>query len=457
MIRSRKRWFRILKRTLVSFLALFIILAFSVLGTVDYTHYTQQPYYKTTLTKIDSLQYERPVHGSTLRVGWARENITPTSPCNLAGYGNRGNYESVKDSIYSKVILLDNGVSRVAIVALDLIMVSPALEVQLDSAIKASDSGIDGVYYTATHSHSSIGHIGKSYGAGYVMGEYRQDICDIIVNKTLKALKTSSLSMDTCSIANQSIDVSGYVHNRLVYESPDEGNFRVLFFKKQNGEKLLFSTYSAHPTILGETSKVLSNDYVGYLNMELKRRLDLDMVVFAAGAVGSHAPSTWNVGVNDEKDYGRILASLVVSRMDSIRYDSVNQLAFCELPLELGEPQLRSRYFYGFRLRPWVFNNLMQDVNAQMKFMRIGEIFFAGTPCDFSGEFYQKIANDLDLNPGRLFITSFNGGYIGYAIPSKYYQIKHSETHEMNWFGPFTGDYFAEAIVKSGQSLNRCK
>ena len=46
----------------------------------------------------------------------------------------------------------------------------------------------------------------------------------------------------------------------------------------------------------------------------------------------------------------------------------------------------------------------------------------------------------------NLIVTSFNGGYIGYVTADKWYNLDKYETVAMNWFGPYKGAYFQEAI-----------
>jgi neutral ceramidase len=49
----------------------------------------------------------------------------------------------------------------------------------------------------------------------------------------------------------------------------------------------------------------------------------------------------------------------------------------------------------------------------------------------------------------KLFITSFNGQYVGYITYDEYYG--HSEQEEvmaMNWVGPYYGDYFSQITKK---------
>jgi hypothetical protein len=69
-----------------------------------------------------------------------------------------------------------------------------------------------------------------------------------------------------------------------------------------------------------------------------------------------------------------------------------------------------------------------------------------GLPCDFSGELVADLTQYAQKKGFQLMITSFNGGYIGYITPDKYYQRDTYETLTMNWFGPSNGAYFQEMV-----------
>jgi hypothetical protein len=43
-------------------------------------------------------------------------------------------------------------------------------------------------------------------------------------------------------------------------------------------------------------------------------------------------------------------------------------------------------------------------------------------------------------------VTSFNGDYIGYVIPDKYYHLGGYEPRTMSFFGPNTADYLDELL-----------
>lgn len=82
--------------------------------------------------------------------------------------------------------------------------------------------------------------------------------------------------------------------------------------------------------------------------------------------------------------------------------------------------------------------------------------FLAGrisTPCDFSGELALGIKDCLRARGADAAITSFNGDYVGYVIPARYYHMSGYEPRLMSFFGPNVPDYFDEMIRAMALSL----
>jgi len=72
---------------------------------------------------------------------------------------------------------------------------------------------------------------------------------------------------------------------------------------------------------------------------------------------------------------------------------------------------------------------------------------FLGAPADYSGEFVEQIVQQAQTQELHAIVTSFNGGYIGYITPDKYYDLDEYETRSMNFFGPHSGSYLTEIIL----------
>ncbi|NOX67336.1 MAG: hypothetical protein GXO85_16435 [Chlorobi bacterium] len=78
-------------------------------------------------------------------------------------------------------------------------------------------------------------------------------------------------------------------------------------------------------------------------------------------------------------------------------------------------------------------------------------------PCELSGEYAIDLKNALELKGYNSAITSFNGQYLGYIVPAKYYYFDAYESRLMGWFGPSMGDYLMELDYTVADSLTGTK
>ena len=84
--------------------------------------------------------------------------------------------------------------------------------------------------------------------------------------------------------------------------------------------------------------------------------------------------------------------------------------------------------------------------NPYLQAIRIGQMVWVSTPGDFSGEYAVQIKNNLAVNGFMSNVSSFNGSYLGYIIPGRYFYMNEYEPRTMGWFGPNMGDYTMDVI-----------
>ena len=91
--------------------------------------------------------------------------------------------------------------------------------------------------------------------------------------------------------------------------------------------------------------------------------------------------------------------------------------------------------------------------NVYLQTLRIGNLIWITTPCDFSGEYALQIKNSLAAKGFSANITSFNGSYVGYIIPGRYFYLDEYEPKIMGWFGPNMGEYTVQLIRQLTQII----
>jgi hypothetical protein len=79
--------------------------------------------------------------------------------------------------------------------------------------------------------------------------------------------------------------------------------------------------------------------------------------------------------------------------------------------------------------------------NVYLQSFRIDDMIWITTPADFSGEYALQLKHSLSACGFESNITSFNGSYVGYIVPGRYFYLDEYEPKVMGWFGPNMGEY----------------
>jgi neutral ceramidase len=380
------------------------------------------------------------------KAGWAKESIVPEFHIPIASYGIRKDFECVHDSLYARALVFDNGSKKVAIVSLDLLIVPPVLIERIASRGNLSGIKAGDIYFSATHTHNSVGGWADNVAGRFLAGEYNEKMIEKLIASIHSAIKKANAGLEDASIGYDQYKSSSIVMNRLVgTHGTIDPWLRVIKIQKKSGAVAVFTTFSAHASCLSSKNNCLSGDYPGFLIRSLERSGKIEFALFCAGAVGSMGPG--DLGRRNYRQASAIadnLSGKILYNLDKIEMRYTDTIVSFFVPLSLREPHLKISN--DFRFRPWVFNWLMGEQSTGISALRLGNIVLIGTPCDFSGElvsYFDKISREKNMHT---IITSFNGGYIGYITNDRHYDLVKSETREMNWYGPYNGAYFTEII-----------
>jgi len=418
-----------------------------LVSRVDRTPYRQADFYRAFKRELSQLRVDTSsAQADTIRAGWAKVNITPSEPMPLAGYGLRKGrtYQSVHDSLWARAFVFDNGVQKAALVTVDLLIVPPALMEALAQKLPGTGFSLDQVYLTATHSHHSAGGWAHRVSGWAIAGSYDQPWVDGLAAHILEAIRRADGAKQRASMGVGTFPAGELVYNRLVPGNPTDSLVRVLKIRQAGGQTAALVTFSAHATCLRSGVSILSRDYPGILVDSLEKSPHIDFAAFCAGAVGSHGPEGGGEHLEKAGNMGYFLAQKILIDFERIPVAAATKIAVANLPLPLRRPQWRIGE--NLRLRPWVFYAAFGRYEANLKAMRIGSTVWVGTPCDFSGELVPPLQDEAA--PATLFVTSFNGAYIGYITNDACYDRRHYETRDMNWYGPHNGAYLSEAITE---------
>ena len=443
--------FRKFFKAVLFFLGVLLLFSICVVVPVDRSSFKEFISYQTMTNRLDSLQksYRNPPIGDSLKVGFAKVSITPGDTVSLAGYGAREpmEFDQILDSVFVRVIVLDNGSKRVAILSGDLLIIHPDVTRSFYQKIKELGWDRNNVFLGATHSHSSLGNWAPGIAGKLFSGEFDPTSQDFIVGQMVKAVDWASELTKAASMGFVRNELGVHVKNRLIKGGDEDPWMKNLLIQTEDGVAS-FSSYSAHATCFSVKSRALTGDFPSYFHSKLSEDSLINFSMYMAGAVGSMGPDATGLKEGEKAAFiGQSLAEQVslLSRLGAIDKNRLALDAF-RLPVALRPPQLKISE--NLALRPWLFRMIVGDYQFEISVLKLGKTLLVGMPCDFSGELaipLYEYASEKDLN---LIITSFNGGYIGYVTKDEWYDLAKYETRTMNWYGPDSGAYFSEIVTR---------
>jgi len=410
-------------------------------------------------------------------------------PVWLAGFHNNRPAQGVHDSLWARTMILDDGTTRLAVVAID------AIGFGADDALEVRQSfpkewKITHAFIVSSHSHQApdlIGIYGKSRYVSGVDPNYMALVKSGIrasVGEAVGRLRPAELTF-----ARNLEDAKSLVTDLRDPQVTDHG-LRVIHAKDTlTGETLgTLVSWANHPETLEDKNLLVSSDYVHYLREGIEKGVRRDekvlhqgkggTTVFINGAIGGMMTTWSGFPITDpftgaqhkEPDYlkteaqGLQLAMLALNAIDSsatkIKKSAVSLRAISvELPLD------NSLYRLGAVLG--IFSRGLSGVwkvRSEVAAWKVGPATFLHLP----GELYPEIANggietpqgrDFEIRPVEVpalrskmpgeyhFVVGLSNDLIGYIIPKSQwdteppftYNSKEAPYGEINSLGPETG------------------
>jgi hypothetical protein len=217
-----------------------------------------------------------------------------------------------------------------------------------------------------------------------------------------------------------------------------------LVIEQTGYKKAVIGSFSAHPTTLGYSNMEISADYPGYWQRKIETT-SADLAVFFAGSVGSQGPVVENKDFHKTQMIGEALADSLNRHL--LKTNLTNEITFSSISLKIQLPRYNMRLTSKINLSTLLTNKLMPfPENVYLQAFRIGKMIWITTPADFSGEYALQIKNSLAVKGFSANVSSFNGNYIGYIIPGRYFYLDKYESKTMGLFGPNMGDYTMDLI-----------
>lgn len=406
-------------------------------------------------------------HGSIdpgpIRVGWSRVRLTPTIGVSvadaaqgafpripLAGYGNRKGAAAtgIHDELWVKAVAFASRSATGVMVSADALIVPREVADRAVEALGRSRGlGRGDVYFSATHTHCSLGGWGQRFVGEAFAGPHDPAVPTWFAGQLVRAVEAALEDLQPARIGAGSFEAPEFIRNRLDRGGVVDPEFSLLVVQQADGDQAVLGSYSAHATILGGDVLEFSGDYPGAWARSVEAS-GVALAAFFAGGVGSQSPVAPKGGFEGVEAMGRTLAERTCDRM--ARIPLMEAVPFQTELVAVSLPEVQVRVSDSVRLRPWVARQLMPPLadTTLLQAFRFGNCVWLSTPCDYSAELALDLKAVAAARGVDAVVTSFNGDYIGYVIPERHYHRDGYEPRVMNFYGPRVPGVFAEALTR---------
>jgi neutral ceramidase len=235
-----------------------------------------------------------------LRVGAAKVEITPTDLTGLTDLWGTP-FKGVHDSIYARAIVLENGESSAAIVAVDTVEIGDGTPFV---ARISSETGIPAanIIVAATHDHSapmvSLQNADGSHKAGPAGVAYVAHVEDDVLTAVKKA--KADLQPARLGVGRGTVDINinrdqstsrGYIMGWNA-SGPSDKTVWVVKFESTAGQPLaLLINYAVHGAVIGPENNLLTGDLPGATARYVEQHYaDKIVAVWTSSAAGDQNP-----------------------------------------------------------------------------------------------------------------------------------------------------------------------
>ena len=455
---------KILAYTGIVLLVIVAALAVAVLSLttgIDRASYFDSDYYKKSIQHLDSLRSNHASVHHSLEAGFSKVSITPGlhypednvaegkfKNVTLGGYSaRRGRYATgIHDSIFVSAAAIRVAGNLMVVIGTDLLIIPHNITDTVLSMLRGDGITREQLMFTASHSHSSLGGWGMGFMGSASAGESNPNIVYWLSAQIAKAVREAVGDLKPAMIGSGNVPAAMHTRNRIVGgRGTKNDDFSYIILEQIDGKKAIVGSYSAHTTILSARNMEVSAEYSGVWARRMERDF-ADYAIFCGGAMGSQSPVA-DHGEPFERVqlFGEALADTVLQY--AAMTPMTDSVVFSAVTMKFNLPEYNIRIWSRRSLGPYLSNKMVPTYEQSvLQALRLNDMVWLSAPADFSGEIALMVKNYLLPKGFEANVVGFNGSYLGYIIPSKYFFIDMYESKDMGWYGPNFGDYTTDML-----------
>ena len=310
---------------------------------------------------------------STLKVGYARTNITPPMGISISGYYIPRNAEGVLDDLEAVATAIELDGKAVILLSLDHLHIKQGLATEIRGMVaKATGVEADAVFIHCTHTHTGP-HLSDETDE-----ELNKRHTEFVITRVIDAASFAMADLKPAKMGfgiGQAPNVAfvrrfrmkdGSVRTNPGVNNPDivhpigdiDERVSVVRFDREGAETVVLVNFGNHPDVVGGCK--ISADWPGLFRRTLEKALDDTSCIFFNGAQGdvNHVnvhpgPGYLNDTFMDFDDVsrgygharfmGRVVAGAVLQVWDKVNYVDVDSIRFAQktvnVPSNMPKPE----------------------------------------------------------------------------------------------------------------------
>jgi hypothetical protein len=375
----------------------------------------------------------------TLRVGCAQGIITPCleSPVFLAGFGQNRLAETVHDDLSVRVLALEQGDTRLALAALDLIGLSRhhCLEIGQHANERVTDVRLIVACTHVHHGPDTIGLWGPDLATTGVDPDYLAGTKTRVVDTVVAAWDR----IEPAWLRVASVRVPGVAKNARDPHIVDDELTCVQFCHP--GEDAVVATvldFPCHPEVLGEDNPHITSDYPGYLRHRVAVETGAPCLFFSGAIGGMMTPDVEDHSFEEAEEIGEFLARAALDALSGAKARGTGKIAYTcsEFTIPMENP------VFQMAMEAGLLPHILDDdgaVTTEAGLLKIGPAWFASVPGELLPGLGLTLKADLQRAGAQVAgIIGLANDELGYILPEEDYVFP------ANPFEP--GDHYEETM-----------
>ena len=402
----------------------------------------------------------------TFQVGYAERDITPEDAMPMWGYGARHAQlsEGVLDPLFAKVVVIDVGDEKLALMGLDLGRgpTAPMME-RIRKEVKEK-AGVTWIMASGSHTHHGpVIELKDEPGKGQGKYDYAVQYAQELPGKLIDAIVEAAGNVQPARIGwgSRETDLNRNRHTQHL-PKPRDPELAVLRFDDLNGNIIaLMVNFAAHATIHEMMDKRFTSEWPGHMQNAVEEGMGTHCF-FMQGAAGDMSPNT-----NDQRrgidGFGRAIGDVVMEIAKGIETTvpatpeirAMINTYDLDMRIQIDNPVVRGAFKVSFfpemmaMADEFVGNKIHPEMTTLLLNRELALV-------SGSGEFFCEHANRLkreSIAPETLWIGYCNGHHMYFPTRSAIEEGGYGADPAVSWVPPGTGEMMIDQALENIKTL----